>query len=171
MGLGKRFSDAVASGRAAVRALEEGEPFAPGPQPGLGALVVGLAAAEIAELAPSLLAAARREGARAVLLTDAADIAVFQLPEIATEYLAPLPGLAAAAPGRDAELYLRRRVELIRRKWNLMRVLYFGETAAANLVRAWGGASQELSPELFVSGMLPGGLKARPSERPAEGMR
>ena len=133
MGLGKRFSEAVASGRAAVRAIEQGEPFAPGPQPGLGALVVGLSAAEIAELAPSVLVAARREGARAVLLTDATDIAVFQLPEIATEYLAPLPGLAAAAPGRDAELYLRRR---------LMLICAQVEPRAGSLLRRDGGKSR-----------------------------
>jgi hypothetical protein len=136
MGIGRRLGEAVRAGRSAVQAQELARAgigdLAPEPRPeSLGALVVGLAANAVDEAAQAVRTIGRPQDAFRVLITDRAEIALYQLEGFVTEYLAPGQALVATAPGRDADLYLGRRLALVVEKWNLRSVLVFGPAAAA----------------------------------------
>jgi GR25 family glycosyltransferase involved in LPS biosynthesis len=93
------------------------------------AVVVGLAEEELEAVVE------RTAGDRAVVpvfLTDQDGFAVFRTRRLAFEYLPP----PAARPGLDWELYRLRRLALLRRKWQPVRIVAFGSEASA-LVRAW----------------------------------
>jgi hypothetical protein len=155
MGLGKRLSDALRAGRVAVQAqdlaraaiAELGPPEAEPRPESLGALVVGLGVQELAAIPPTMRAAGQAEDAFRVLITDQADIAPYQMQGFVAEYLAPPAALARAASGRDADLYLRRRLALIVDKWNLRSVLVFGPAAerlAGSARAAWTGRLRDV---------------------------
>lgn len=93
------------------------------------AVVIGLAEEELEAVVERTL------GDRTVVpvfLTDQDGFRVFRTRRLAFEYLPP----PAPRPGLDWDLYRLRRLALLRRKWQPVRIVAFGSEASA-LVRAW----------------------------------
>jgi hypothetical protein len=147
-------SAGAASGRGTARLV----PFAQdGKQPAVVAVVAcGLAPEERA----GVLDVVARHGAAGdvvpLVLTDDDDFEPLRSRAMLFEYL-PSPSVRERfAPALEWELYLQRRLALIRRKWRPVRVIAFGR-ASADLVQLWAESPFE-DPAL---GRLPA------AERPA----
>lgn len=91
-----------------------------------------------------------------LVLTDDDDFAPLRSRSMLFEYLPPAAVREDFAPALEWDLYLQRRLALIRRKWRPVRVIAFGR-AAADLVQLWAESPFE-DPAL---GRLPA------AERPA----
>ena len=71
-----------------------------------------------------------------VFLTDSGAFEVFRARRAVFEYLPPPDQRARFAPDLDWDLYVLRRLVLLRRKWRPVRVIAFGPAARAVLA-AW----------------------------------
>ena len=91
-----------------------------------------------------------------LVLTDDDDFAPLRSRSMLFEYLPPAAVREGFAPALEWDLYLQRRLALIRRKWRPVRVIAFGR-ASADLVQLWSASPFE-DPAL---GRLPA------AERPA----
>lgn len=121
MGLAKRLSEAMAAGRAAVRAAEG--PPAPKPPRGRVAL---LALDETPEAVLAAVQALQAGGEPAVVLvTDLRLVELYQIAGVVTEHLSPDLGRGPAAG---------RRLSHLLGKWAVRRCDALGE-AAAQLAR------------------------------------
>jgi hypothetical protein len=103
-----------------------------------------------------------------LVLTDDDDFAPLRSRSMLFEYFPPPADRERLAPALEWELYLLRRLALIRRKWRPVRVIAFGRTAAG-LVRLWSESPFE-DPSL---GRLPAAERSagpsRGPDRPAHG--
>ena len=106
------------------------------------ALVVGLTGDELVGVLDLLRAQRARSDHEPILVTDCDACELFRARGLAFEYL-PAPGLRTRLlPQLDWELYLLRRLALLRRKWQPVRIVAFGPAAAEMLVQ-WKGSPFE----------------------------
>ena len=96
-----------------------------------------------------------------LVLTDDDDFAPLRSRGMAFEYFPPRSVREAHAPTLEWELYLQRRLALIRRKWRPLRIIAFGGPAA-DVVRLWTDSPFE-DPSL---GRLPAAERAADPQRP-----
>lgn len=143
--LRNRLAAALEAGRATSR------PPAPAAPPPLRArrmlmaLVQGQDMAALQASLASLRKIAAEKDLGLVLVTDQCDTALFQLPGCVTEYL-PDPGKLPEDGAQDARAYVLRRLNILRRKWEPVQILPFGETAQALFQQ-----SVALNPDTGVS--------------------
>jgi hypothetical protein len=71
-----------------------------------------------------------------LILTDDDDFAPLRSRRMVFEYFPPPSVREALAPALEWELYLQRRLSLVRRKWQPVRIIPFGQTAA-HIARLW----------------------------------
>jgi GR25 family glycosyltransferase involved in LPS biosynthesis len=99
------------------------------------ALVVGLAGDELIGVLDLLRAQRARSDLEPIPVTDCDAFELFRARQLAFEFL-PAPGLRARlAPELDWDLYLLRRLALLRRKWQPVRIVAFGPTATQLLLQ------------------------------------
>jgi GR25 family glycosyltransferase involved in LPS biosynthesis len=100
------------------------------------ALVVGLRNDELARILDVLRGQHARSDLEPILVTDSDAFELFRARRLAFEYL-PAPALRARLePDLDWDLYVLRRLALLRRKWQPVRIVAFGP-AAAQLLLQW----------------------------------
>lgn len=133
--------------RPAVQALDA-EPTREGPAPLIPFAAEGIARPVVAVVAFGLTAeqrvavldmVARHSAARNVVplvLTDDDDFGPLRSRRMVFEYFPPPSVREALAPALEWELYLQRRLSLVRRKWQPARIIPFGQTAA-QIARLW----------------------------------
>jgi hypothetical protein len=133
----------VATGAAAPQAAPKNDALIPTgrrvrPVRVLMAVVIGLDAAALERtLAMVHAGSGRAEGAALILfLTDGADFEPFRSRGLLFEYLPPAPLRERFAPDLDWDLYMRRRLARLRRKWSPARIVAFGPDAQA-LIAQW----------------------------------
>lgn len=115
------------------------------PRPILCAVVAGLPKADIEGVLDTVERQCRARRMIPMLLTSDDAFETFRGRRIVVEFLPPVTFLQAAMPDRPAELYLQRRLALIRRKWQPQRVVAFGPSAA-ELVELWQESPFEDEP-------------------------
>jgi hypothetical protein len=115
------------------------------PKPVMGVLVFGLSEAEI----ESVLAIVERHCAERelapLLLTDNDAFQLFRGRRVLFEFLPSRSEQERLAPDLDWQLFTLRRLALIRRKWQPVRVVAFGRRAA-DIMRLWLGSPFEATP-------------------------
>jgi hypothetical protein len=100
------------------------------------ALAIGLGDDELVGVLDLLIAQRRRSDLEPIVITDSDSFEGLRARRLAFEYL-PAPGLRARfAPQLEWDLYLLRRLALMRRKWQPVRIVAFGP-AAAQLLARW----------------------------------
>ena len=92
-------------------------------RPVLFAAVWGLVPAELERVVARIQTSAAQAGVHPVFLTDCARLEILRAHRALFEYLPPMEELARLAPTDDALLYLVRRLELLRRKWQPVRIV------------------------------------------------
>jgi hypothetical protein len=115
-------------------------------RPVLFAAVWGLVPAELERVVARIQTSAAQAGVHPVFLTDCARLEILRAHRALFEYLPPMEELARLAPADDALLYLVRRLDLLRRKWQPVRIVACGEEATAILARL--AAREEASDAL-----------------------
>jgi hypothetical protein len=105
------------------------------PRPVLLAAVQGLVPAELERLVAAVQARTAAAGVHVVFVTDCAELALFRRRGALVEYLPPAPDLERLTAADEVEIYLARRLDLLRRKWRPVRVVAYGEDAVAWLAR------------------------------------
>lgn len=117
MAMLNRFRHAVQAARAATTINVDAS------RPVVAALVIGSGPGELAAARAWLRAV---PNARAILITDQTDVALFQIPGLVTEFL-PTGDWQTANPARN--LYVQRRLVLIFTKWAVTRCAGIGPEA------------------------------------------
>ena len=120
----------------------------------------GLAGDQRMSVLDSSLRFGADHGVVPLVLTDDDDFAPLRSRGMAFEYFPPRSAREARAPTLEWDLYLQRRLALIRRKWRPMRIIAFGKPAML-VVRLWSESPFE-DPSL---GALPAAW--RPAKAPA----
>jgi GR25 family glycosyltransferase involved in LPS biosynthesis len=100
------------------------------------AVVIGLERDPLIRVLDLLRAERTRSDFEPILLTDCSAFELFRDRRLVFEYLQAPALRQRLAPGLDWELYLLRRLALLRRKWQPVRIVGFG-TSAAQLVAMW----------------------------------
>jgi hypothetical protein len=115
------------------------------PKAVLGVLVFGLSEEEI----EGVLAIVERHCAERdlapLLLTDNDAFQLFRGRRVLFEFLPPRSEQERLAPDLDWQLFTLRRLALIRRKWQPVRVVAFGRRAG-DIMRLWLGSPFEATP-------------------------
>ena len=142
MNILKRFEQAIASGQRAIRA--SGKDGAPRPRVALMAMRDTLDTW-----------AGALPGDVSVLITDARDVAAYQHPGVATEYLMPVAEFPDRFAPQDSEAYIVRRLAILRVKWRIGAVYIAGEGARV-LADLWL-ADPEGPPRSFFKPAQPRG--------------
>ncbi|EWY35843.1 hypothetical protein N825_34080 [Skermanella stibiiresistens SB22] len=99
------------------------------PRPLLFAAVIGLVPAELDRVVALAQRQAEKAGVHVVFLTDCSELTLFRRYKALVEYLPPAGDLAGMADPAEVQLYLARRLGLLRRKWRPVRVLAYGRDA------------------------------------------
>jgi hypothetical protein len=105
-------------------------------QPLITAIVLGLGRDELPVVLGLIERYCRDRQLTPVLLTDHDGLELFRGRRMLFEYLPPAAVRHRFAPRMDWELYLQRRLALIRRKWRPARIIAFGPVAA-QIARSW----------------------------------
>jgi hypothetical protein len=135
--------------RALVPWVKDGPPKAV-----LGVVVFGLSEAEILSVLGVVERYCAERDLAPLLLTDNVAFQLFRGRRVLFEFLPPRAEQERLAPDLDWRLFTLRRLALIRRKWQPVRVVAFGRTAA-EVVQLWHGSPFEATP-------IPAALKERP---------
>ena len=106
------------------------------------AVVVGLEPEALGRVLDLLRASSARQDLEPVLLTDCDAFELFRDRGLVFEYLPAPAQRERFAPELDWDLYLLRRLALIRRKWQPVRIITFGP-AAGDLLSLWKGSPFE----------------------------
>lgn len=106
------------------------------PEAVLGVLVLGLSEAEIEKVLVAISAYCAERDLAPLLLTDNDAFQVFRGRRVLFEYVPARSDQERLAPELDWRLYTLRRLALIRRKWQPIRVVAFGHRAA-EVLRLW----------------------------------
>ena len=148
-------SNGAAAARPAVRgerlpAQDPSGPLVPFAEAGqarrvIVVVAVGLEPEPRASVLDLALRLSAERGVVPLVLTDDDDFAPLRRRGMLFEYFPPGSVREALAPALEWELYLQRRLALIRRKWRPMRVVAFGGPAA-DLVRLWSDSPFEEPP-------------------------
>ena len=115
------------------------------PRPVLATAVFGLSAAAIGDLLDIIERQARQRQMVPLLLTDDDDFRVFRGRRLVVEFVPSRTVLEQHGMDRHFEMYLQRRLALIRRKWRPERIVAFGPRAA-EVVRLWQASPFEDEP-------------------------
>jgi hypothetical protein len=107
-----------------------------GARPLIAAIVLGLGRDELPVVLTMVERYCRDRKLLPVLLTDHDGLDLFRSRRMLFEYLPPEAARDRFAPGLDWDLYLQRRLALIRRKWQPARIIAFGPKAA-QIARSW----------------------------------
>ena len=99
-------------------------------------LVFGLSEAEIEKVLVAISAYCAERDLAPLLLTDNDAFQVFRGRRVLFEYVPARSDQERLAPELDWRLYTLRRLALIRRKWQPIRVVAFGHRAA-EVLRLW----------------------------------
>jgi hypothetical protein len=105
-------------------------------RPLIVAIVLGLGRDELPVVLKMVERYCRDRKLLPVLLTDHDGLDLFRSRRMLFEYLPPPAVRDRFAPGLDWDLYVQRRLALIRRKWQPARIIAFGPTAAQT-ARSW----------------------------------
>jgi hypothetical protein len=111
-------------------------------QPLIAAILLGLGRDELPVVLGLIERYCRDRQLTPVLLTDHDGLELFRCRRMLFEYLPPAALRDRVAPAMDWDLYLQRRLALIRRKWQPARIIAFGP-AAAQVARTWRGSPFE----------------------------
>lgn len=111
-------------------------------QPVMAVVVHGLAPGERENVLDLVTRQGSALGLLPLVLTDDDDFAPLRSRSLIFEYLPPPAVRERFAPGLEWELYLQRRLALIRRKWRPVRVIAFGRRSA-ELVQLWSDSPFE----------------------------
>lgn len=115
------------------------------PRPVLCAVVTGLPPSEIEGILEVVECQCRERRMAPLVLTSDDDFQGFQGRRLVVEYLPSEGALRAAVPDRPVDLYLLRRLALIRQKWQPERIVAFGPNAS-EMVRRWQDSPFENDP-------------------------
>jgi hypothetical protein len=121
-------------------------------RPMLGVAIFGLAAPELNGVLQIVDDYSRQHGFEPLLLTDSDAFEHFRARRLVFEYLPPADS-EMLGPELDWQLYTQRRLALIRRKWQPVRVISFGRKAA-EVVELWCQSPFEAEPLPTVVGKL-----------------
>jgi hypothetical protein len=124
------------------------------PKAVLAVVVFGLSEAEIASVLDVVERYCAEHDLAPLLLTDNDGFQLFRGRRVLFEFLPADSDRQRLAPELDWRLFTLRRLALIRRKWQPVRVVAFGR-AAAEVVEQWLESPFEVTP-------VPALLKARP---------
>ena len=114
------------------------------PRPMLGVAIFGLAIADLDGVLQIVDNYSRQHGFEPLLLTDCDAFEHFRARRLVFEYL-PLSGREVLGHELDWQLYTQRRLALIRRKWQPVRIISFGRKAV-EVVELWGQSPFEAEP-------------------------
>jgi hypothetical protein len=106
------------------------------PKAVLAVMAFGLSQAEIERVLAAIEANCAERDLAPLLLTDNDAFQAFRGRRVLFEYLPPSADQERLAPELDWRLYTLRRLALIRRKWQPVRVVAFG-SRAAEVVKLW----------------------------------
>ena len=123
-------------------------------------VAVGLEPEPRASVLDLALRLSAERGVVPLVLTDDDDFAPLRRRRMLFEYFPPGPVREALAPALEWELYLQRRLALIRRKWQPIRVVAFGGPAT-DLLRLWSDSPFEETPFAALPKVSPAGASAR----------
>jgi hypothetical protein len=115
------------------------------PKAVLGVVVFGLSEAEIESVLGVVERHCAERGLAPLLLTDNDAFQLFRGRRVLFEFLPPPSDRERLAPELDWRLFTLRRLALIRRKWQPIRVVAFGRTAA-EVVQLWLDSPFEATP-------------------------
>jgi hypothetical protein len=124
------------------------------PKAVLGVVVYGLSETEIASVLEVVERYCAEHDLAPLLLTDNDAFQLFRGRRVLFEFLPARSERERLAPELDWRLFTLRRLALIRRKWQPVRVVAFGR-AAAEVVQLWLDSPFEVTP-------VPALLKGRP---------
>jgi hypothetical protein len=137
------------SERALVPWIKNGPPKAV-----LGVVVFGLSEPEIENVLGIVERHCAERNLAPLLLTDNDAFQLFRGRRVLFEFLPPRSEQERLAPDLDWQLFTLRRLALIRRKWQPVRVVAFGRRAA-EIMQLWLGSPFEATP-------IPAPMKAQP---------
>jgi hypothetical protein len=115
------------------------------PKAVLAVIAFGLCQAEIEQVLAAIESNCAERDLAPLLLTDNDAFQVFRGRRVLFEYLPPSTDQERLAPELDWRLYTLRRLALIRRKWQPIRVVAFGHRAA-EVVKLWRDSPFEATP-------------------------
>jgi hypothetical protein len=115
------------------------------PKPVMGVVVFGLSEAEIESVLGIVERHCAERDLAPLLLTDNDAFHLFRGRRVLFEFLPPRSEQERLAPDLDWQLFTLRRLALIRRKWQPVRVVAFGRRAA-DIMRLWLGSPFEATP-------------------------
>jgi hypothetical protein len=115
------------------------------PKAVLAVVAFGLSQAEIEQVVAAIEANCAQRALAPLLLTDNDAFQVFRGRRVLFEYLPASSDQERLAPELDWRLYTLRRLALIRRKWQPVRVIAFGGRAA-EVVKLWRDSPFEITP-------------------------
>jgi hypothetical protein len=130
------------------------------PKAVLAVVVFGLSEAEIASVLDVVEPYCAEHDLAPLLLTDNDAFQLFRGRRVLFEFLPARADRERLAPELEWRFYTLRRLALIRRKWQPIRVVAFGG-AAAEVVRQWLDSPFEATP-------VPAPLKAQPGPTPPD---
>jgi hypothetical protein len=114
-------------------------------KPVLGVVVFGLSPAEIESVLTIVERHCAERDLAPLLLTDNDALQLFRGRRVVFEFLPPRSEQERLAPDLDWQLFTLRRLALIRRKWQPVRVIAFGRSAA-KIVQLWLDSPFEVTP-------------------------
>jgi len=115
------------------------------PKAVLGVVVFGLSEAEISSVLDTVERYCAEHDLAPLLLTDSDAFQLFRGRRVLFEFLPAGSERERLAPELDWRLFTLRRLALIRRKWQPVRVIAFGRTAA-EVVQLWLDSPFEVTP-------------------------
>lgn len=124
------------------------------------AVAIGMERDALVRVLDSLRASRARTDAEPILITDSDETELFRDRDLVFEYLPPRTLHQRFAPDLDWNLYLLRRLAILRRKWQPKRIVTFGP-AARELLDAWRASPFEDDSIHQVAG----GVRMAPEER------
>ncbi|MGI9437220.1 MAG: hypothetical protein ACR2Q4_20700 [Geminicoccaceae bacterium] len=118
---------------------------------GLAVIMFGLTKAEIEQLLPTISRDCSAKGMMPLVLTDNDAFEILREQGIIFEYLPPAQDRERFDDRLCWDLYIQRRLALIRQKWQPVRVVAFGQVAVATL-SLWQESPFEKAPLPTPSG-------------------
>lgn len=115
------------------------------------AVILGLDKEEIERLLPIIERDCASKNMTPLFLIDMDAFEVLRSRDLIFEYLPPMDDRDRFDPSLHWDLYVQRRLALIRKKWDPVRVVAFGASAMKTL-RLWGSSPFEDTPLPAISG-------------------
>ncbi len=117
----------------------------------VGVLLFGLGKDEIENLLPSIERDCVSKGLRPLLLVDVDAFEIFRAHELPFEYIPSQDQRVRFDPTLNWDLYLQRRLSIVRKKWNPAKLVAFGAQATETL-KLWSMSPFEEVPLPDVAG-------------------